>query len=85
MSWLVPTEFFRNAGCRVYRMKADKAAAFRQYLSKHMAPTGPDVHDRLLLTALSTHMSRRMRTLMSVGVGGRRGRPRLLLSYVGVG
>jgi len=35
MSWLVPTEFFRDASCRVYRVKADKAADFRRYLSKH--------------------------------------------------
>ncbi len=35
MAWLVPTEFFRSAECRVYRVKADKAADFRRYLSKH--------------------------------------------------
>jgi hypothetical protein len=23
MAWLVPTEFFKDAGCRVYRVKAD--------------------------------------------------------------
>jgi len=35
MSWFLPAVFFANAGCRVYRVKADQAADFRGYLSKH--------------------------------------------------
>ncbi len=35
MAWLVPVEFFKTAGCRVYRVRADNAADFRRYLSKH--------------------------------------------------
>lgn len=43
-AWLAPAQFFQAYGCRVYRIKAEKARDFRRYLHKHAKTDRIDAH-----------------------------------------
>ncbi len=35
LTWYLPALFFQNQGCKVYKIQAQRAKAFRDYMSKH--------------------------------------------------